>query len=215
MSIVNLAGQWLVNAHPWEWLKSAETTIDTVADQPWVALPTDLRSVIDVQPTDGRTRYFTMTTPTQLVILRTEGTSSNLHTWGTVVYAPPADGAPAARLDLWPTPTETATAVYTIRYTRDWKPVTTDQDLVDIPAYMEPLLVFATREYARGLEEEDGGVPAYARLDALKASSVWRECAQRDGGISSELGTLQGGAGSVTSPGWDQRFEWPQVPHPS
>lgn len=214
--LVNNTGLWLTAAHPWRWLKSKTATLDTVAGQDYITLPSDVRSVVEIQPTDGRTRFFTLTTEDQLLKFRTEGTSSNLHTWGAVTHKAATDGAPSLVLDIWPTPTESSSDFYRVTYQRGWTRVTTDSDYVDIPEWMEPLFVAAVREMAVGLEEEDSaGVPSYARLEAFAQSGFFKRFAAQDGGVSSQLGTIRGGAAEAPAFSWDSRFEWPSIPDPS
>lgn len=214
--LANATGHWIVNAHPWRWLRAKDATLDLVADQNYVLLPSDCRTLTDVQPTDGRTRFFQLVTEKELLAYETEGTSSTLNSYGAVVHREVDDGAPQLALRLWPTPAEASSAFYSITYQRDWKVLDGDQDIIDIPEWMEPLFVLALREMAVALEEEDGsGAPAYARLDAFTRSVFWVQTCSRDGGSSKSLGSLGGGAASAPALTWDSRFDFPTVPNPS
>ena len=80
---------------------------------------------------------------------------SNISVTPTTAAQSRARKYPAARLELFPTPTASSTEGVLIYYARQWRDVAEDTDTIFLPDWMEGVYHRAVRAWARGYEEED------------------------------------------------------------
>jgi hypothetical protein len=195
VSAVNDAGEILVNAHPWEWLSRRSTTIDLVADQGYVDAPSDFRDAISMYPTNSLTNHVQWTTLEEINRLRTtvHGTYSGY--WAATNYRSVSGAAPVPIIELWPAPSVNSTDYFTLMYHAGWTRVASDNDMVEIPNWLDVLFKDLVRRVAKAWDEEDNAdLPQ--RIQGLKESSLWLEAMRRDGLQQPYLGKTQGGAAS-------------------
>jgi hypothetical protein len=274
VSILNEAGVWLVNAHPWRWLERPSATLSTRAtitittgdwdasaltltktgafsgytfvtgDQVQItagtglttgyyniasktssdvivlesspgsttagtvsatmtlssmALPTDFRDLVDIQPTEGLVYALNLTTQSYINQLRTnEVAVGNFIYWAAIVWgadATSAGGNPRPRLELYPTPTTSEADKFTLFYRAGWSTLSADDINIEIPDFLNTLYIAAVRAVARGYEEEDadaGGV--LDRLDAIRGTAAFMDAQRRDSQQQMFRGAMRGGA---------------------
>jgi hypothetical protein len=205
LDVLNEAGEWLCNAHPWEWLQSASASLDFVQDQNFVALPTNIYDLTAINMTNGLQVGFELTSLPFIIDRRTQEIGNTLYFWGRVHYHQVAGGEePIPVLELWPAPTSAQTDAITIFYRAGWTKITGDTAKVPVPSWMDSVVIQCVRAFARGYEEEDEE-RMETRLDTLASSSLWRAATLRDGALQADLGDLQGGAAQQSMRGITDR----------
>lgn len=228
LRVLNDTGRWLVSVRPWVYLRGGMEALDVTADQDYVVLPSDFGSILGVARSSSFTPSFNLTTPQEMLRLRTYTPAVSSHTfWGTVVYdhadiegtassaqsytVTPTTAAqikatkkPSPRLDLYPMPTNTATGSLLLYYARGWRAVEEDTDTIFVPDWLEGVYLRALRIWAKGYEEEDT-FSKDDNLDRLVMGAEYRAAITRDSQIQAEKGPIQGGA--VQRPGSYRNYE--------
>lgn len=204
VEVINDAGEWLVACQPWKWLQRGSTTMNFVADQAYLDLPTDLQTIMAVELTSSLISMMHLTSFDELLRLRTSSISPTLGYWGAVTY--PSQTSPAAppggpRLELYPTPAENETGAVTIFYRAGWTSVKAGSDhaRINIPDFMEPLFKQVLRAFGRGYEMEDEA-SMDRRLAEIQVGPLYRAAVRRDGNIQLNYGEMQGGAVQMVTP---------------
>ncbi|MDE0914360.1 MAG: hypothetical protein OSB57_04190 [Planctomycetota bacterium] len=210
--VINHAGRWLTASHQWAWLSKAVTTLNYVSGLEYISLPADFRSIGAVTITNGLVHQAHMTTMDVIVRYRTQTVGDLNDRWLAVSYRPGTEGGVVPVLEVYPTPSAAQTAALTLYYSADWTELTED-GYATVPAFMEPLVIEAARQYALGLAAE-GGVDTYARMDALKQSQFFMSFRRRDGQVQNQLGPLLHTAGNQTGSSPEAPFSGP-IPNPS
>lgn len=196
VEMVNDAGELLVNAHRWQWLEGASTTVSLVAGQSYVDLPVNMREVLQAYPTSSLTNSLQWTTPQEILRLRSTVVGSYRGYWGTITHhKAAAGGAPTVRLELWPTPSASTADYFTLFFRSGWARVDDDNDALDLPDWLEPVFKQLLRLTARGYEEDDLGAVA-ERFEQFKASQLWSDALTRDGMLQPSIGTQHNGLAS-------------------
>ena len=77
-------------------------------------------------------------------------------------------------------------------HTSGWTDLTSDSELLRVPAYVETLFLQVLRAFARGYEEEDQG-SLTARLLEIGSGPLFSTAVVRDGEIQPDYGPLKGG----------------------
>lgn len=191
--LVNMAGDFLVSAHPWRWTMGGQLTLTIPDGQDFVELPGDFMELRGWSPSESLVGNVTLVTPQELVSRRSWGNApSSGYFYATIVYPLDADGIPKPRLDLYPPGTATNNEIV-IYYRRGWRPVTTDEEALSMPPWMEDLYLQVLMHYARGFHEEDEATLAQ-RLALEVQGPLWRAKVRRDGSTAKSLGPLTGGA---------------------
>lgn len=196
--IVNQAGHHLTTLHPWTWLQRSVQRLDFVADQPFVNLPADFARLENVEATDSITRDVYITT---LDTVERHRQDLVVSVWDYFVALewPPQDNkeAPAEgpRLAIWPTPVSDTRNALRLIYEAGWRRLTAADEVANVPAWIEPLLIEVVRTFARGyIDDQRGQASLTQRLESLANSQFLRDFKERDGGQQPVLGYLSGGA---------------------
>lgn len=189
---VNEAGQIMIAARMWKFLERPTTTLNFSSGVNYVALPSDLRDVIKVQPKPGTLGEARLVTFEQIDTLRRESYPSNYTTYLAISHptqssASSAPGAP--RLEIYPTPAANITDALTVRYRAGWVTLANNTDVPNIPTWSEMLLVQLVRAVAEGYEKSDRASVS-ARVAEVLAGPIFDMAQQRDSEIQSEYGTL-------------------------
>ena len=162
-----------------------------------IALPSDFREIIAINTTSGLLKGVQLTTFEDLLSKRAANfTSAGFH-YGAIVQPTDtdltADGAPVARLEIWPQPSANETASLTIMYRATWKRITQDTHRLRLPVYCESLYLQVLRAFARGYEEEDE-ISMSQRLMEVMTGPLFGSAVDRDASIQSDYGPLMYGA---------------------
>lgn len=195
--IMNSAGNHLFNMHPWNFKEGGSVNLSFVPDRDWVELPVDCDG-ITAYAMSSSLQCFEFTTPQEIAELRDSSvTSSGYKYWGAVVQ-PPSDvitqALPAKRIDLYPTPSSSATLK--IWYRRGWATLASGS-IAQIPQFAEPLLIELVKAFALGHWAGLGAKPnfgVYENLQAIQDSPLFHACALNDGLAQPDYGLLVGGA---------------------
>lgn len=195
-SIINQAGEHLVNAREWRYLQGASTTMSLTDAQAYLTLPSDFRAPIGVESTNGYTANFEFTTLKDFLEFKSRPVQDT-GSWykGVIVSVQSATtGAPALRIDIYPVPSggEVGTGEeFTLYYVSTWKRVDDDDDFLNIPTWMEGLYIQLLRAFARGYEEEDDATLSM-RIDEIQRGPLWTAAVDRDNEQQWELGPIKG-----------------------
>lgn len=144
LGAINAAGRHMWSMHGWVAALRASTTLSYVAGQAWLDLPADISGIAT---TEEGTLPFSIIDYPGHIQLANVGAGIRL---GAIVME---DGV--YRIQLTAAPTASLASAITIAYTRQWVDVESDLDVVDIPVWMEALLIRLVRAYARGYEGGD------------------------------------------------------------
>lgn len=189
--LVNLAGRHLTTMHEWQWLKRS-TTFSLVASQNYVALPADFDSLIAMMGQDGL-QQITPTTEQEILFYR-QNSGLGAGTFRAAIgYRDlgAADPSPVIELDQEPTANETDWGQ--IYYFSGWQDITSEEDEVEMPRWMEPLFYLLFDQWLFGSEEHDVA-PLTGRLDAIRTGSVYRDARRKDDSLQESFGPIVGGA---------------------
>jgi hypothetical protein len=201
MMVVNQAGEHLVNARPWKYLEGAVANLSLLASQAYIStaegFPTDFRSPVAMEATDGYSRGFRFTTHEHMLALRSlANKDTQSYYWGVVVNAQSATGgAPEQRIDIYPTPegAEDGTGnEFRLYYNSTWRHLNTDGDILNIPVWIEALYIQMLRAFARGYEEEDDASLS-VRLSEIQRGPIWQAAVDRDLDSQWDMGVLANG----------------------
>lgn len=200
-NVVNDAIQYMADAHAWSWMERA-LSLNLVADQEYVALPSDYAGIISLRaPTDDLPiRAMSMDE-----ILRARAANTNLvgtqGYWYAQVWTPQANvtSLPTCRLELWPTPSANATGGLVGRYRRILSALSADTDVPDVPPPWHPPLKHLVRAMAVSTEDEQDGQD-WARWNEMLPRLIDLDATQRD-----SLGPIRGGIGQPRR--WNGIFE--------
>ena len=208
-TIVNEAGRHMFMT-PWKFRERPPATLTFVASQQFVELPSDFGEIIAANMTDGLVRSFTFTTFHDLVQRRSTSTGSTNHYWLAVSHPAPSndgDPLPAARLELYPTPT--SADQITIAYRANWIPLVNDSDVALVPDYAESSLIALVRAFALGYEEEGMEI----RVGEIESGVMWHRLKEKDGLVQPDYGPLRNSALSMSRQGY--QLPWDSTANPS
>lgn len=201
VDVVNMAGEWIVNVRPWNWLRGLSTTISTTADQEYVDLPSDFGRLQKLTASSS-TWNPVETTFDEIDLLRGQNVTGGAVTHFCVGYR--AGPPPISVIELYPTPTDVQD--YILRYSRGWVDVDDEADPIDIPTWLRMEFLEACRQIALGFEEHDVA-SIVERLAVIEASPTMQLKMQKDAALQPNLGPMRGGgaqqAGRVQFPYYD------------
>lgn len=163
---------------------------------PYIQLPADFRELIAVTPTTGLVQSATLTTLAQILDYRTHAVPvSNFVRYLALAYQPVGGtgGAPTPRLEVYPTPTVALAGALTLYYRAGWTDISDDSDLISVPNWMELFFLQVLEAVARGFDEQDE-LPMSARLDLLRAGSMFLAAVRDDADLAPDIGPILGGA---------------------
>jgi len=202
--IVNQAGNYLFTK-AWRFRERTARPLSIVANQDWVALPSDAEEIVSLIAKGGLGWRIELTTPDQIELFRN---TLAPQVFDSVYYAamsrpwaeanettPLGAGTafPAARLDIYPTPVANQPEAMIMRYRSGWTPVSEDSGSVTpigyfmpVPPYVEALLIAYCRAFATAYEDEG----LTARLIEIDNGPIWNSAAIKDGIAQRDYGQL-------------------------
>lgn len=195
ISLINEAGDLLVNARRWGWLNRPETPLNLTAAQNWIALPADFGEVISVELSDVLNGQMLSATPKELMAWRSTPIPAAPTTfyWCVEYLGSAALAAPTPRIGLHQAPTTSQANAVRLMYRAGWTTLSADADVAVVPKWIEPLYREFIVAVARGRIEEDEGTVT-DRMERVLSGSVFRSLAQRDAVTQPNLGQIAGGA---------------------
>ncbi len=165
---------------------------------PYALLPTNFMELIAYDTTNSLVNSLELTTYQHLLELRTNQIEiAAWNFWGAISWFPDATDSNRLkpRLDLWPDPPAGTTETLSIFYKASWPRVTTSDEEIQIPEWMEPLYIHWLRAYAKGYEDDADDQPGVSqRLAAIVHGPIYAGAVDRDGRLQPEYGPLRGGA---------------------
>jgi hypothetical protein len=198
--IVNQAGQYMFTK-PWRYRERTSRPLNTVAQQSWVALPTDVEDIVALISKAGLGWRVELTTPEHMEIIRNMSEPALMdgvyyatlsRPWAESNNTTPltaGSGLPAVRLELYPTPQASASDAITMRYRASWQTVsdtTQETFIIPVPAYAESLLIAYARSFAMAYEDEG----LTARLMEIDSGPIFSAAATKDGLQQRDYGRL-------------------------
>lgn len=192
---INHAVAALENARSWEWMQNNTATLTPTVGQSYVELPTDVRDVVGMNRATSLGQVFIPATLDEITRARASSAGIDSVLWyhAREVYSG-ATRTFRARLDLYPTPTtaDPITLVYHARIPR----VSADDDLIQLPDWLDPLFEELCCAVARGREEPELGT-ASTRAAAVLNGLTFRQAVERDGMLHDMGAPWSGGAVQV------------------
>lgn len=198
--IINQSGQYLFTK-PWRFRERTSRPLNTVSQQSWVDLPTDVEEIVALISKAGLGWRVELTTPEQMEIIRNMAEPALMdgvyyaalsRPWaqsdGTTELGQ-GTGLPAIRLELYPTPQASSSDAITVRYRSAWQVVsdtTLETFIIPVPAYAESLLIAYARSFAMAYEDEG----LTARLIEIDNGPIFSAAAIKDGIQQRDYGRL-------------------------
>ena len=192
--IINTAGQILVSMKAWRWLERGPTLLGVTADQPFVTLPSDFRSVVTLQSNEVL-NIRVVAWEEWVQIARGADVEPALYA-ATIGQAVPDGGGPVTpQIAIYPTPTTTTANVFNLVYHAGWDEasaaeVTAGTKKLHIPVWIEALWFEVLQAVARGFEEDDNAVMSQ-RIELVKRGPLYEAALDRDSSLMREVGYLQ------------------------
>lgn len=198
VEVVNDAGHHLVAMHSWPWLERPSVALDFVADQNYVTLPSDFSQLIGRGIVGVRTTRVavTFTTLPDLELRRQATESVDDNYYVALEYATQANTAsnPAgARLAVWPTPSANSTGALQCSYRAGWIRLDDAEDVPNVPANVEYLLVEIVRAFARSFVAEPGKDQLQEDLVRIEKGPIASRLRAHYGSAQNDLGMMTGG----------------------
>jgi len=199
LGLLNEVGHVLYSHVEWAFLLRAPVTADLVATQNYVTLPPDFgefrgRGAI---ATNGLTNFVKITTPDEYDDAVSYGIAPVGFTYIGAVFTPesPSTGPdPVPRLYVYPVPTTNQPGAVTILYRATWRQLTSAEDHINLPTWMEPLFFDCVLAYLKGLTEHDNATVAERLAKVLTMDNpLYRGARRRDGFQQSVPGPMEGG----------------------
>ena len=199
LGLVNEVGEIVCSHTEWAFLQRAPVTVDLIATQNYVTLPTDFGEfeVRGAIATNGLTTFIKITTPDEYNDAVSFGVAPVGFSYIGTVYTPesPSTGPdPVPRLYIYPVPSTTQMGAVTILYRATWKRVTAAEDHLNLPVWMEPLFFECVLAYLKGLTEHDNGTASERISKVLTPeNTLYRGARRRDGFQQAVPGPMTGG----------------------
>jgi hypothetical protein len=158
--------------------------------QPYsIDLPDDTRDIIAIKGT-GATRYaVTLTSLAEVLRVREDSGTNDAHWYAALAYV---GSPPSPILEIAPGSGSNVTGALRMFYRARWARLTGDTTTIDVPEFMESMLVQIARAFARGYVREDQGSLS-ARLAEIQAGPLFLAAVKSDGAIQSYHGMTRNG----------------------
>jgi len=105
---------------------------------------------------------------------------------------------PVATLKVWPAPRNDVWDDLSLVYRRGWLPLTSDDDVVSVPDWLEPLYLQYVRAFAAGYDEGDTPLERLAALDQaigfVEGGNIYKAAKRRDVAVQPSYGPASGRA---------------------
>jgi hypothetical protein len=185
--IVNRAGTHLYAMHEWRFANRAPYTLQVFADDPQVPLPPDIGRILRIASNGTQVIHIAGVPELSRRHLDSNVNSSTLYEfYGTVIY--PAEDGTKPHIYVTPTPDSSDTDVARLWYRAGWVPLVSEEQVANVPAEAELLLVDLCREIAKGYDEDN----LKQRLQGISQSMLYLETKRWDGQMQPQ-GTLENG----------------------
>jgi len=192
-TLCNQAGQYLFDMHEWQWRKRPSVTITLGAGQTYADLPGDLDHIISVQAANNSGRDVFLTTSEIIAGFRaSSATSVGTSFWTALEYPdqPDSQSPPRGpRLALFPAASAGDQIVVNGRNT--WTTLLLPQQVANVPAKMEMLLVELVRAFARSAASP--AMTFSEAVEPIEQSSMLRRLKLADAMAQGNLGQMEGG----------------------
>jgi hypothetical protein len=196
VTLINLAGRQMMNMAQWKWADVLSEVLDLVEDQEWVELPSNTLRVISIQ-------RMAIEYPVRLVAYRTldELRKNGLmqtpvpSVFAAVEYVTPSGGGQdrIPRLAIYPAPADDVTGAIRATIQPGWTPVVDDNDVIDMPAFMEPLFLEVLKATGQGWYESDAK-PVDVRIAELMRGPIFLGACMTDGMVQPDAGPIANSA---------------------
>lgn len=195
VELVNEAGQYLCAMHDWGWLERPAASLDFVANQTYVSLPSDFGKLVKAVMLNNLSAIVYETSLTHIERLR-GSTYVDPFVYYVAIAYPAQSGAttlvPNPRLEIWPTPGTSETGAMSAVYLAGWTVLSAMNHVAAIPLDMEPLLLQLVRAYGQAAGR--GGIMLQDLLDRIEQGAMVNRLKSSYGGVQGTLGQMMGGA---------------------
>lgn len=159
---------------------SDETDIDFTLQPFSIDLPDDLRDVITIQASGSTNRpHVTLTSLAEVLNARENTGPNDAHFYAALSFA---GTPPVPVLEIGPGAGSNQSGPLRMFYRRRWTRLSSDSTIIDVPQYVEALLLQIVRAFARGYVREDNST-LDERLAVIHAGPVFQAARKSDGGI--------------------------------
>jgi hypothetical protein len=162
-----------------------------------IALPTDLRDIIQISTTSlssvGGVTLVSLASILEMRKTNVQVTSTTGHYYGAVVYT---GTNPRPILEIFPAPSANATGAMRIFYRSRWTTLSTDTDKIEIPEFVYDLFIQVARAYAAGYVRNEQAT-LDQRLAMIRAGPVFDIAKRSDGMVQGFHGQLMGGGPTI------------------
>jgi len=194
-TIVNEAGNYFCDMHPWQFRTAPTQTMSLYAGQAWVDIPEGAVGVESIRATNALVRHVRVTTMDKINELRSALVTGTLDYWVAFEY-PRADSEievpPHGRLALYPTPASDVADSFLITLQFGWRDLTDGYDVPNVSPRYHMLLKEIVRAVARGSTiSVEGSLDHH--LDLVENSAMMARLKQSDGRDAYDLGPMEGG----------------------
>lgn len=211
--IVNDAGRYLFAMHEWSFRSRPESLdLDFVSGQEYIELPPDFDSVVSIEASDSLESVVHQTSLSGISRLRESVVDDVSRYFVSLAYPTQESmltGAPAARLEIWPTPTTSQQSAMRLVYKAGWTELFDDNAVPNIPVKFEALLRKCCEAFAKDQDNDD-----MEAIELLERSTYLRRMKQSDGMDQYDIGSPVGGIVTHDSEDMFKPFALP-VPNPT
>lgn len=161
-------------------------SVDFDVDVSHVLLPTDFGTHVDLFGTRSFTRYAYAASLSEMIESDTNQlVSTSFLTLYGIEWAQGADKEqPVATLKVWPEPSQATWDELSLIYRRGWLELTSDDDIVPIPEWLENLYIQYVRAFAAGYEDGKSPLERLAALETalklVRTGEVYADAKRRD-----------------------------------
>jgi len=158
-----------------------------------IDLPDDLRDIIAIHGTDTVERTVTLTSLSEVLHMREDSGPTDIAWYAAVAYV---GSPPTPVLEIGPGAGDNEVGAFRLFYRSRWATLRTDSTVIDVPEFVEALLIQIARAFARGYVREDLG-SLDARLAEIGAGPIFEAAKRSDGNVQPSFGKLRGGGPTI------------------
>lgn len=193
VTLCNQAGDYLANMHGWGWLVRKPASLNLSAGRTNISLPDDFGRALG-RPRSQGTGSFQWGTIDEVVSMRAGNTGSASAFVGAIVWVPDINtDSIKPQIELSAEVSTSQTAAFLLPYVARWAEIASDDDVLQMPSFMEPLFLEIVFAFAQGYDEHDLSMRD-ERLALIRAGDTFMAARRRDGGAQPSLGQMTGGA---------------------
>lgn len=154
-----------------------------------VDLPDDTREIIAIRGTGSNRYAVTLTSLEEILRVREDFSVNDAHWYGAISYV---GSPPSPILEIAPGSGANQIGALRMFYRARWARLSSDSTTVEVPEFMEALLIQLARAFARGYVREDQASLS-VRLAEIQSGPAFIAAVKSDGAIQPYFGTLQNG----------------------